>query len=176
MWLFVRWATATVTRLLRVPVCSVSPNCFLEGRRWKGSTLFYISISVGSDRQSWLFCGLSEGMDLVSVKCHLIHMGFCFVLGHDRDDTSTHHLLTPPLLSAVLLLIRRCSAEAHPSLLPCKYHNWSRSVVMKCVSSLLSFFSSHAHIHLLSFFYFFPYFLARFLSFSLHSPPPTLPY
>ena len=86
----VQWATAVfILKLLHVPVCSESPNCFLEGRRWKGSSLFYIYISVGSDRQSWLFCGLSEEMDLVSVKYHLVHMGFGFVLGRDRDDTST---------------------------------------------------------------------------------------
>lgn len=40
----------------------------------------------------------SQGMDLAGVKCHSVHMGFFFVLGCDRGNTSTPTSPTPPFL------------------------------------------------------------------------------
>lgn len=84
----VHWATtAFISKLLHVLVCSVSPNCFLEGGRWKGSSVFYIYISTTEETEgadSSVVEVYSEGMDLASLKCHSVNMGFCLVLGHDK--------------------------------------------------------------------------------------------
>lgn len=135
----VSWAAAAfLLKLLHVLVCSVSPNCFLEGGRWKGSSVFYIYISMGRDRQSRLFCAWSvqpgDGFSKHEMPFSLY--GFCFVLGRDRGDTSTSN--SP--LSSVLLLMRGCSTEADHPLLPSKWHNCKRDCKRVFSKSLPSFF------------------------------------
>lgn len=119
----IHWATtAFISELLPVLVCSVSPNCFRGGGRWKGSRLFYIYLRAGGDRQRWLFCGWSvQGGDGFSQpKMPLSPLGFCFVPGRDRENASTPtHPQLPPH-SPVLLLMRSCPAGANPPLLLCK--------------------------------------------------------
>lgn len=122
----VRWASTTfISKLPHILMCSVSPNCFLEGGRWKGSSLFYIYVSAGRDRPSWLFLGWSVQRKDGFSECEMPFSPYRVLLCTGPWQRQHFHPHLPqlpqlPLLSLVLLLMRSCSAEADPPLLLCK--------------------------------------------------------
>lgn len=167
----ISWAaTAFLLKLPHVLVCSVSPNCFLEGGRWKGSSVFYIYISTGRGRQSWLFCDWSvqpgDGF-----SSHEMPFSPCGVLRRTGSwqKQHLHSQLPNSPLSSVLLLIRSRSTEADHPLLLCKWHNCRRDY--KCPSLLFSLSSSCS---LLSFFSYFAFTLLYFSFPSFHPSPSHL--